>query len=580
MSSKLTNFYNDNAYDIDDLNVFMKIEDNVFLSMTDYASQIMRNRVLGFVETYRVFPVNNIPAGAACYDIYAVLSNEEVNVMLGLDSDSTLAERKAAWDSLLPNDPIKLRALDQCENYVDFSESYTVYPFNGVPVPLTFNVISFDLYIDDQRMQIGVDFDISHNRLYFLSDRARNLDNRSKKFTAYDIAIDYNTVIRYYGDNFNLPQYEDISKNVYNEILQRLISSALKGPTPQNMTNGIMTLFGDGKIYDYFSAPDNKKDLWNDGELSPFAFVAEIPLLTAAARLSFTDIAKRWLDKVKPTYTNYYILIYDEYDADYERAIESNDIYDVHAGENRSHYDIIYDEKADAYEWSILYPQTNNPDYTLNYHTVGVIVGDPDDYMYSGTIISIPQGRMKGDVNADGIITSDDATEIQNAISTLPSIVPSTYIPGNIICWCADVNNDESILASDVMQLNRYIAGQASALDVNMADYYGNWTYVSTGSAQGYWYIDVPVTASFINDVSLVVTEADSNIISGVSIIPGGVRITATRCPIMPVRAAIINAASSGNVFSTEEIRVSKNSDWSQTIVKHTNGDPDDIYDY
>lgn len=99
---------------------------------------------------------------------------------------------------------------------------------------------------------------------------------------------------------------------------------------------------------------------------------------------------------------------------------------------------------------------------------------------------TLPDARVRGDVNGDGAVTAEDAALV------------TSYIGGSttfdaIQIWCADVYQDGNIRAACATQITRYVNGSTNAL-TNMpsfADYNGGWSYVKETALTGYWYYDI-----------------------------------------------------------------------------------------
>ena len=107
-------------------------------------------------------------------------------------------------------------------------------------------------------------------------------------------------------------------------------------------------------------------------------------------------------------------------------------------------------------------------------------------------ITEIPKGRMRGDVDGDGKITKNDASQI------------SQHVAGNITLtgadfWCADINGDNKVKGYDSTQIFKYLSRSPSVLTSipSFADYYNNWTYHKVDDTSGYWTTDI-----IINELS------------------------------------------------------------------------------
>jgi hypothetical protein len=353
----LSNFYTDNATEINIFNVFLDAEKRMFDQMDDYTKQIKHNFLIGGTETYRIIDIQNISVADAVYDIGTLLTMDSVITFLDLSAMS-LTERITYWNSLESNDTLKVSALNLAGYYVEFNAA-TVYPANGFPPVMDFNVVSFDVYRGDTKFQIGVDYDIKNNKLYLLSEECRSLNNKNVAFTLRNIAIDFDTANRYFGANFNLVQYEDFSKDIFNEMMANLIKAALKGPSIAGMKAGIDTITGidgSGAVFDMYSLDTKRRSMWDNYGLSPFDFIIELPAEYSDSD-SLSDLIKRFIDAVKLPETYYGILFSSTDTETYARHIVTNDSYHSFSAE------ITH---TDDYRYRTVEAQTNVLTYLLN----------------------------------------------------------------------------------------------------------------------------------------------------------------------------------------------------------------------
>lgn len=168
--------------------------------------------------------------------------------------------------------------------------------------------------------------------------------------------------------------------------------------------------------------------------------------------------------------------------------------------------------------------------------------------------ITIPAGRMRGDVNGDGLITIIDKNILEkytNSAATLDSIS----------LWCADVNNDGVADPSDTLQLIRIIAGNTNALTgiPTFSDYYGNWTYQKIDDLTGEWYTDIPISGMTTSCSAsiLVQGEFDSGLFTKAECIADALRIYAKLCPISSAKAIVTWSSGDGTaVITTESVEV------------------------
>lgn len=173
----------------------------------------------------------------------------------------------------------------------------------------------------------------------------------------------------------------------------------------------------------------------------------------------------------------------------------------------------------------------------------------------SMVIAEIPKGRMRGDVDGDGKITENDALSIRKHTD---GSIPLTGAD----LWCADVNVDNKINSTDVLQLNNYFRGKPSALTKTptFADYYNNWTYHKVDDTSGYWTTELSIPA--------ITTETEGSIIWGgtgfagtfikAETFSGGVRIYANYPPIEALPCVVSYHTGAGGQFIIANTGVSE----------------------
>ena len=91
---------------------------------------------------------------------------------------------------------------------------------------------------------------------------------------------------------------------------------------------------------------------------------------------------------------------------------------------------------------------------------------------------TIPQGRMRGDVNGNGVIDADYVPYAEGGRSdnqiTLAASVDKAHLD-EIETWCADVDDDGWVTGTDSLKIDERANGTFGAY--TNADYYGNWTW-------------------------------------------------------------------------------------------------------
>lgn len=174
----------------------------------------------------------------------------------------------------------------------------------------------------------------------------------------------------------------------------------------------------------------------------------------------------------------------------------------------------------------------------------------------SMVIAEIPKGRMRGDVDGDGKITENDSLQIRLHWSN------SIILTGADL-WCADINGDNKINATDFSQLDRYLLNKTPnqlTSKPTFADYYNNWTYHKVDDASGYWTTELSIPA--------ITTETEGSIIWGgtgfagtfikAETFSGGVRIYANYPPIEALPCVVSYHTGAGGQFIITNTGVSE----------------------
>ena len=157
--------------------------------------------------------------------------------------------------------------------------------------------------------------------------------------------------------------------------------------------------------------------------------------------------------------------------------------------------------------------------------------------------IIIPKGRMRGDVDGDGKITKNDSDLIFN------HVMETATLTGDDL-WCADVNGNGSVDATDTQVIHSYLNGASSALTKTptFADYYNSWTYVKVDDLTGYWTTEIPITG--LTTSNNVVVNICETFLMGqfykAEVSTGKVKIYATTPPINDIPATITISSGSG----------------------------------
>lgn len=180
------------------------------------------------------------------------------------------------------------------------------------------------------------------------------------------------------------------------------------------------------------------------------------------------------------------------------------------------------------------------------------------------TLITIPAGRMRGDVDGDGKFTQEDTTRLNNGPTSVESITKyysmsfSTQFPdGNIPIdfLAADINGDNKINISDLTQYNDLIISGTKKPGA-YTEVTGNWTNnPNYATEDGQFYTDIPITGMTTSHSASVIVKGtfENGFFPKAECIEGAIRIYAKLCPIEALTAVVSWGTGDGTAVITTE---------------------------
>lgn len=177
--------------------------------------------------------------------------------------------------------------------------------------------------------------------------------------------------------------------------------------------------------------------------------------------------------------------------------------------------------------------------------------------------VTIPNGRMRGDVDGDGKFTQEDTTRLMNGPTSVESITEyfgisfSTRFPdGNIPIdfLAADIDGDNKINNSDFIQYGGLFSGTKKA--GAYTEVTGNWTNnPNYDTEEGQFYTDIPITGMTSNHSASVIVKGtfENDFFTKAECIEGAIRIYAKLCPISEVIAIVAFGKGDGTAIITTE---------------------------
>lgn len=164
------------------------------------------------------------------------------------------------------------------------------------------------------------------------------------------------------------------------------------------------------------------------------------------------------------------------------------------------------------------------------------------------TTITIPKGRVKGDIDGDGEVQYDDTGSNWSINSSKNEIEK----------WVGDTNNDGYLNVSDADQIARFAVGKTSTLTrtPTFADYYANWIYEKIDDYIGKFYTDIPIVGMTENCTANITVKGSgrNKCLIGAECIDGAIRVYSRICPpIEELPAVVIWSAGDGTATISEE---------------------------
>lgn len=180
------------------------------------------------------------------------------------------------------------------------------------------------------------------------------------------------------------------------------------------------------------------------------------------------------------------------------------------------------------------------------------------------THITIPAGRMRGDVDGDGKFTQEDTTRLKDGPTSVESITKyysmsfSTQFPdGNIPIdfLAADINGDNKINNSDLTQYSSLIISGTKKPGA-YTEVTGNWTNnPNYATEEGQFYTNIPITGMTANHSASVIVKGtyENGFFPKAECIEGAIRIYAKLCPIEALTAVVSWGTGDGTAVITTE---------------------------
>ena len=157
----------------------------------------------------------------------------------------------------------------------------------------------------------------------------------------------------------------------------------------------------------------------------------------------------------------------------------------------------------------------------------------------ASTAVTIPAGRMRGDVDGDGKITDADRQLIADHASETALITDATAL------LCADIDGDGEVGLGDRQAAARISAGTLGA--GYGGDILGNWTVnPNYSSDEMQFYTDIAIPGMETGDSATIFVRGKGNFRGECA--NGALRLYATLCPIAGLQAVVQYGSGDGSV--------------------------------
>lgn len=171
--------------------------------------------------------------------------------------------------------------------------------------------------------------------------------------------------------------------------------------------------------------------------------------------------------------------------------------------------------------------------------------------------VTIPNGRMRGDVDGDGKFTYNPSD--MSDMSTDVGLIYAHVTGGQTLTdatqlLCADANNDGNINGNDISLVSSIISG--SVKPGEYTEVTGNWTNnPNYATEDGQFYTDIPVTGMTANHSASVIVKGtfENDFFTKAECIEGAIRIYAKLCPISALTAVVSWGSGNGTAVITTE---------------------------
>ena len=164
------------------------------------------------------------------------------------------------------------------------------------------------------------------------------------------------------------------------------------------------------------------------------------------------------------------------------------------------------------------------------------------------TLITIPAGRMRGDVDGDGKFTQADTDLINGHDNGTALITDSTQL------LCADINNNGSVNGKDYGCSIKLSSGEdkpGKYIEVT-----GNWTNnPNYATEESQFYTDISITGMTANHSASVIVKGtfENGFFPKAECVEGAIRIYAKLCPISALTAVVSWGSGNGTAVITTE---------------------------
>ena len=288
---QLSNFYKTYSYNEEFIPGLFQCYIDSITMLEDYTKQVETNINSSECESFRVIPYASTETNMWEYSINDVIVSSK------FPDYKDLTEAISIWSSMTADE--KVVVLEDLGRYLQIDLSSGINNTNA-------KIIFLNLYDwEDELLIDGIDYKLTNNKIYPINE---NISMSNNKIVLREIIIDYNYTYKRSGVFLGKEYTGVISRQEYRDTNLAFMEAAAKGPEVVNLENALGPMF-EGENFNFIDIGmknSRKKFLWEDGLMSPFDFIVNVPS-SYSESVKRVDLFTEYIKIVKPSDTNFLI---------------------------------------------------------------------------------------------------------------------------------------------------------------------------------------------------------------------------------------------------------------------------------